>query len=540
MSSEILHMISERDAALRRFRRSGDESQYKQFLHLRNKIQHIKSKSKMEYFENKISENKNKPKQLWQTLKSLGTSSKSTSRSNNIGLNINNEICFDKLKVAENFNKFFTTIASKLVEKLPAGLGKYGFDHVVSFYQKMKVKKDAFNLSQVNEETVLKHLETVNPGKATGLDNLPAKFIRDGPKHLAPPLTHIIHLSLHSGKVPDELKSARVSPIYKKNSKTDPGNYRPVSVLCIISKILQRVVYNQVESYLQSHTLLYEFQSGFRSAFSTDTCLIHLPDHIRSESDHGNYTGMVILDLQKAFDTVDHQLLLNKLQALGFNSLSVAWFRSYLTCHEQVVNIGDATSPPLPVTCGVPQGSILGPLIFLVYVNDMPAATNSKLLLYVDDSAILVSGKDVSQIQATLSKELESIREWLIANKLSLHLGKTESILFGTNKKLQLAPQLNIECAGNKLANRSSVKYLGVDLDQSLSGEIIAKKLVSKINGKLSFLYRNTKSFNLETKKLLVAALIQCHFDYASSCWYSGLTKYFKSKIPKTKLFDIF
>ena len=177
-----------------------------------------------------------------------------------------------------------------------------------------------------------------------------------------------------------------------------------------------------------------------------------MTDHIRSESDRGNFTGMVILDLQEAFDTVDHQ-----------------------------------------------------------------------------------SGKDVSQIQATLSKELESIREWLIDNKLSQHLGKTESIIFGTNKTLQLAPQLNIECAGNKLANRSSVKYLGVDLDQTLSGEIISKKLVSKINGKLSFLYRNTKSFNLETKKLLVSALIQCRFDYASSCWYSGLTKYFKSKIQITQ-----
>ena len=312
MSSEILHMISERDAALRRFRRSGEESKYKQYIHLRNKIQFVKSKSKMEYFESKISENQNKPKQLLQTLKSLGTSSKSKSRSNNIGIYINDELCFDKLKVAENFNQFFTTIASKLVEKLPAGLGKYGFDHVVSFYRRMNVKKDAFNLVQITEDVVLKHLETLNPGKATGLDNLPAKFIRDGAKHLAPPLTHIINLSIHHGKVPNELKTARVSPIYKKNSKTDPGNYRPVSVLSIISKILERVVYNQVDSYLQSHKLLYEFQSGFRSAFSTDTCLIHLTDHIRSESDRGNYTGMVILDLQKAFDTVNHQLLLNK------------------------------------------------------------------------------------------------------------------------------------------------------------------------------------------------------------------------------------
>ena len=215
---------------------------------------------------------------------------------------------------------------------------------------------------------------------------------------------------------------------------------------------------------------------------------------------------------------------MSMLQALGFNSLSVAWFRSYLTCREQVVNIGDATSPPLPVTCGVPQGSILGPLSLLIYVNDMPAVTTitSKLLLYADDSSILVSGKDVGQIQATLSKELESIREWLIDNKLSLHLGKTESILFGTNKTLQLAPHLNIECAGSKLAHGSSVKYLGIDLYQSLSGEIIAKELISKINGQLTFLYRNTKSFNLETKNFLVSALIQCHLDYASSFWYSG------------------
>ena len=231
--------------------------------------------------------------------------------------------------------------------------------------------------------------------------------------------------------------SSGLSNIQKKTV----GLTLKITVVCIISKLLERVVYNQVES------------SG--SAFSTDTCLIHL-------TDRGNYTGIVILDLQQAFDIVDHQLLLNKLQALGFNSLSVAWLRSYLTCCEQVVNIGDATSPPLSMTCGVPQGSILGPRIFLVYVSDMPAATHSKLLLsllYADDSAILVSGKDVGQIQATLSKELESIREWLIDNKLSLHLGKTESILFGT--KLQLAPQLNIEYARNKLANRSSVNIGG-------------------------------------------------------------------------------
>ena len=222
-----------------------------------------------------------------------------------------------------------------------------------------------------------------------------------------------------------------VSPSWAKGSSGLPNIKKPHE-LWIISKILERVVYNQVESYLQSHKLLYEFQAGFRSRFSTATYIIHLTDHIRSESDQerynmwvivGNYTGMVILDLQRSFDTVDHQLSLNKLQTLGFNSLSVAWCRSYLTC-DKVVNIGDATSPPHQ---------------WSPYISNIcqwyAAVTNSKLFLYADDSAILVSGKDVGQIQATLSKELESIREWLIDDKLSLHLGKTESILFGTNKK---------------------------------------------------------------------------------------------------------
>ena len=202
---------------------------------------------------------------------------------------------------------------------------------------------------------------------------------------------------------------------------------------------------------------------------------------------------------------------------------------------KQVVSIGDTTSPSLDVSCGVPQGSILGPLLFLIYVNDMPAATNSKLLLYADDSAILVSGKDVAQIQATLSEELASIREWLIDNKLSLHLGKTESILFSTKRKSKLAAPLKVECAGNALANQTSVKYLGVDLDESLSGEIIVNKAIGKINNKLKFLYRNTKSLNVDVKKLLVSALIQCHFDYASSSWYSGLTQKHKSKLQVTQ-----
>ena len=245
----------------------------------------------------------------------------------------------------------------------------------------------------------------------------------------------------------------------------------------------------------------------------------------------GHYTGMVLLDLQKAFDTVNHDILLSKMNALGVNVNSVGWFRSYLSGRKQVVDVSGTMSSECNITCGVPQGSILGPLLFLIYVNDMPAAVKCKLMLYADDSALLVSGKVVSEIETVLSAELAAVQEWLIDNKLSLHLGKTESILFASKGRLQKHNSIQVRCGGNDIESKQDVTYLGVTLDQSLSGENIVNKTVTKCSNKVKFLYRNARNFDKKTKKLLVSALIQCHFDYACTSWYSGLTKKSKSRL---------
>ena len=331
------------------------------------------------------------------------------------------------------------------------------------------------------------------------------------------------------------MKNARMVPIYKKNSKTEVGNYRPVSILSVISKIFERIVYDQLEKYLKNESLLYEFQSGFRPSFSTDTCLIHLSDYIRKEWDKGNYTGMVVLDLQKAFDTVNHTILLGKLRAVGLAESSIKWFDSYLTGRNQVVDIDGVYSEPMEVTCGVPQGSILGPLLFLVYVNDKVSAVNCKLLLYADDSALTVSHRDVEVIQERLGLELEAVNDWLIDNKLSLHLGKTESILFGSKRKLAKHSELNIKCGNSQIMPKSEIKYLGLDIHQSLDGEITADKVIKKANSRLKFLQRKGRYLNVYTKKLLVSALIQCHYDYACSSWYLGLTKHTKQRLQITQ-----
>ena len=256
-------------------------------------------------------------------------------------------------------------------------------------------------------------------------------------------------------------------------------------------------------------------------------------DYIRILKSKGNYVGMVLLDLQKAFDTVDHEILCNKLEAMGINFTK--WFKSYLGGRQQIVIANETRSDPGTVSCGVPQGSILGPLLFLCYVNDMPISVKCKLLLYADDSALIVSGSDPQEIADMLSKELESCRKWLMDNKLSLHLGKTESILFGSKRKFKNVESFEVRCGEEIIKHVNSVKYLGVQIDDDLSGTSIVKETIKKANTRLKFLYRHKNMLNFECRKTLCSALIQCHFDYSCSSWYPGINKGLKDKLQVTQ-----
>ena len=283
-------------------------------------------------------------------------------------------------------------------------------------------------------------------------------------------------------------------------------------------------------TFLTDNNLLYEFQPGFRGKFSTDTCLIHLLDHIRDKNSEGLFTGMVLLDLQKAFDTVDHNILCGKLNNMG---IQAHWFQSYLSERSQIVGLDGILSDSSPVTCGVPQGSILGPLLFLCYVNDMGTSIDAdcKLILYADDSAILFSHRDPETISMKLGKALESCSDWLVDNKLSLHLGKTECIMFGPSRKLKAVDDFVIHCHGFVVKSTDRVKYLGVTIDKFLKCDLIVDNVINKVNTRLKFLYRNGSWLNTRSRLTLSSALIQCYFDYCCSSWYSSLGKSMKKKL---------
>jgi hypothetical protein len=433
--------------------------------------------------------------------------------------------------VADFFNEFYTTVASNLVKDLPPSQGRFSTESEVfkTYYREKGVKLDSFKLSPVTTDFVFKELCSLNPNKSTGLDGIPARFLRDGAVAIKDPLTHIINISINSGYVPTDFKLARVKPLFKKNTRTEVGNYRPVSILSVASKILEKAVYVQLESYLTKNNILYDFQSGFRGSFSTDTCLTYLTDYIHKQTSLGNFTGMVLIDLQKAFDTVDHVILIKKLNAMGVSS--VEWFNSYLSGRRQIVSANQVESVPRNISCGVPQGSILGPLLFLCYVNDMPISVDCDPLLYADDSALLASDKNPQVISDKLSRMLNSNWQWMIDNKLSLHLGKTEAILFGTKRKLAGVENFSVTCNNKTINISQSVKYLGVTLDSTLSGESVATNIIKKANGRLKFLYRYSDLLNTKTRKTLCSALILCYFDYACSSWYSALNQNYKNQL---------
>ena len=244
---------------------------------------------------------------------------------------------------------------------------------------------------------------------------------------------------------------------------------------------------------------------------------------------NGRLAGLVLLDLRKALDTVDHGIMLDKLQAMGVSNTS--WFKSYLSDRFQCVDVDGVRSSFLGVTCGVPQGSILGPLLFLVYINDMHRSVTCRLSLYADDSALIFSHSDHAVIAERLSIELSSCQKWLIDNRLSLHVGKTECIIFGSGRRLKETGNFAVSCDGMSVDQVAKVKYLGVTLDQAFKFSEHVTGLINRCAGRVGFLYRNSSFLDFECRKIMCNSLIQPYLDYCCSTWYSSISKHLRDRL---------
>ena len=355
-------------------------------------------------------------------------------------------------------------------------------------------------------------LKNVEVTKAAGIDQISGKCLKDGARILAKPISELCNL--------------KVKPLFKKGSKTDPSNYRPISLLPLLSKVFERIVLDQTEEFLSHNKVLYDYQSGFRKNHSTDTCLSFLNDKILKGFDDGLVTGMILIDLENVFDTINHGILLKKLSIIGFSDHAVKWFQSYISNRKFTVNLENSFSEVSNISSSVPQGSALGPLLFLIYVNDMPMAVKCNLFLYADDTCPVFQIKNVSDIEKQLNAEFASICNWFVDNKLSIHFGedKTKSILFSCKRKIKQLQNLEIIYNNIRIKQHSRVTYLGCILKETVSGESMAHKVISKVNVRLKFLHWKNKYLTPNLHRLLCNALIQPHFDYTCLACYPNLS----------------
>ena len=512
LNQSIRNLMRERDLAKRAAEKSPEKwSLYKQ---LRNKVTKEIRVAVQSHYHGLINENKDNPKKMWQTINNvLDRSSKSTMPAS---LDIGGKKLTKEGDIVEALNHHFVSVGPKLASKIEQNANDDPLQHINN-------EPTTMRLTPVDDNYVPKAIKQLKNGKAPGPDKIPIILIKDAVDLISKPLTLIFNSSLWKGIFPDVWKLARVTPIFKSGSKSVANNYRPISVISVFSRILERIVHDQVYEYLKVNKVLTMSQSAFQKLCSTIPSLIDSTDYWYENIDHKQLNLAIFLDLKKAFDTVDHKILLEKLRKYGIRELSGDWFESYLKNRRQYCAANGYESRPRTVTCGIPQGSCLGPLLFIIYLNDFEKCLKvSKAGMYADDTHVTVTSMNVEELVHKAQEELTQISEYMRLNKLSANPQKTEYMIIGhprRTNKVEIHETLRLNGADIKRVKKT--KSLGVIVDEGLNWEEQFKTIKGKVSGGLTSLKKLKNILPQSQLSNVYRALVESHMRYADVIWGS-------------------
>ncbi len=363
--------------------------------------------------------------------------------------------------------------------------------------------------------SLIQKLDITKSGDVYGIT---PRLVKDAGPAMAINLSIIFNKCLTSGIFPQSSKTAKVIPVYKADSRMLASNYRPISLLPIFGKLLEKIIFCRITSFVKKYNILYRRQYGFQKAKSTEHAVIDIQENILNSLEKGETSCCILLDFAKAFDTVNHSILLQKLNHYGIRGTALHLIESYLADREQCVQINGAVSSMEKIKHGVPQGSILGPLLFLLYINDI--ANCSSILsfyLFADDTTIFFSHKNFQTLQQTINNELAHVSNWLIANKLSLNVGKSNALVF--HRKNSNAPPLDIKINGLPIDEKEYAKYLGILIDNKLNFKYHIQHINSKLAKGNAILSLVRHYLPKKTLTDTYHAHIQPHIDYGLNVW---------------------
>ena len=513
-----INLTQDLDIELKRNNTESNSGDWTLFKTRRNLVNSKIRLAKQAYYQNSFNEYMGDSRKTWQTINEL-TSRKSGKKSVT-SLKVNGVSITNPTVLSTQFNNHFATIGSKLASNIDSS-NSDGYQKYLTGTSKR------FQLRPTNTNEVLLLLNNLNKSKAAGLDKISARLIRECADLICIPIRDIFNQSISQGIFPDDWKRAKVTPLFKEGDRDDLNNYRPISVISVIAKVFERIVYDQLHAYLEEHNIICKYQSGFRAIHSTVTALLEATDTWAYNIDRGKINAVVFLDLKKAFDTVDHEILLSKLSNYGIHGNAHQWFKSYLENRTQVCSINGSLSESCSLSCGVPQGTILGPLLFLLYINDLPNCLSScEPRMYADDTHLTYAGNDADNIQLRLNQDLENVNNWLRANKLTLNMTKTEFMLIGSRQRLNtLTESPTFAIDDFQISQVTTAKSLGVIIDDRLDWSGHIDKITKKVASGIGAIKRIRHLVPQSTLHLIYQALIQPHFEYCNIVWGNcGLT----------------
>jgi exonuclease III len=511
-----------------------NKENFTKYKNVYNKL--LRAMKKM-YYSKQLISNQGNLKKTWEIIKEACNKNRRGNFSPQ-SLNVNGQQITQSDQIAEHFNQHFTSITDSIRQTIPPT------DRPPDSYIEELDSNFTFNFTTPQQITEI--FNALQSKSSTDFTGLSTKLVKQILPYIVKPLAHVFNLSLKHGIVPSQFKIAKVTPVFKKGGNVESLNdYRSINLLLIFSKILEKLVSIQLKDYLYENDIIHPFQFGFMEGNSTIHPMIHMLNKISNAMNKNEYTIGIFCDLTKAFDMVPVDIMCNKLEKLGIRGSNLKWFRNYLTDRKQFVCIDSVRSTLRAITLGLPQGSILGPILFLIFINDLPKSTLLFILLFCDDTTLLASGPNLGELVTFVNTELQKISMWFRANKMSLHPLKTKFTIFHPSPHLIQWDNINICIDENDIdcllpnpqlvkkldyVNHESdipaIKFLGVYFDPTLTFKFHIEQLNTKLSKALFVIKRCKNLLSSEAIRSLYYSTFHCHLIYgiiAYSCSYDYL-----------------
>ena len=554
LKDDTKKLKKERELAHEKAAMSDSPEDWRAFRALRNQVTAKIRTDKREWEAEKLDHSKNNPTDMWKRVKEwLGWGGGGPPTQ----LFSEGRMVTSPAGLGTAMNKFFIDKIKRLRSSIPA----VSTDPLSRVREAMSTKLCSFKINLVTEEKVLKLIKNLKNSTATGVDNIDTKTVKFVADLIVAPLTHIINLSISTGSFPRVWKYAKVVPLLKSQSSdpTLPKNYRPVALLPILSKVLEKAVFAQMVTYLESNQLVHPNLHGSRAEHNTSTALIQMYDKWVEDVDDGKLVGVLLCDQSAAFDLCDHVLLIEKLRLMGLDESALSWVRSYLSGRQQSCYVDGHLSAPLSLPqCGVPQGSIGGPLLWLCFICDQPNVVHDhavdaqeahhgcdqqaecgQLVGYVDDGAFSYSHRDPAVLSEVLTRKYSMLEDWMNGNKLVVNQDKTHVLVMGTKKMAANRNKVSIRSGQYNIKPSVTEKLLGGHIHQSLlwNHHISDHRnsLISQLSSRINGLKKIASTATFNTKLMVANGVIMSKLVYLITVW-GGAQKYLVNRLQVQQL----